>query len=151
FHRASYIYVRMVAVSTVRRLQVADRPLLERMYEGFRPHDAAFGLPPGDTLRRGLWLDQVLRGVNFVAFHDNEIVGHIFLMGEGETAEMAIFVHQDFRRQGVAAELFDAALAEARVLRLRSLWVLVGSDNHAVRAAMRSFGFRVSSEKGPEA
>lgn len=134
----------------VRKLREQDRPLLEAMYETFHPQDAAFGLPPGNPLRRKTWFDQILRGVNLAAFAEGQIVGHMFLISGGETAEMAVFVHQNFRRQGVARELFQIAVEEARALGLHSMWVLVAGDNYAVRAAMRYFGFHVSAERGTE-
>lgn len=134
----------------VRKLTEQDRPRLEAMYQTFHPQDAAFGLPPGNPLRRKMWLNQILRGVNLAAFSEEQIVGHMFLIPGGESTEMAVFVHQSFRRQGIARELFQVAVEEARALGLHSMWVLAGGDNYEVRAAMRSFGFRVSAERGTE-
>ena len=131
---------------SVRRLSEEDRPLLEQMYDTFTPLGEALGLPPRDAARRSAWLDHLWTGINVVAVIEGRVAGHLALMPSGQAAEMALFVHQDFRRQGVGAALFPAAAEEARARGLRHLWVLVSNDNFPARAGLRRFGFRPAWE-----
>ena len=136
---------------TVAPLKAEDRRLLEEMYRDFEPKNAAFGLPPSNELRRRIWLDAVLKGINVVAWVDERIVGHMVLMPEGDKAEMAVFVHQDARRQGVARELHLASVEQMKAHGITGMWAMVGGDNYACRAALRSFGFHTRATYGAEA
>ncbi len=136
---------------TVDRLRAEDRTLLEDMYEVFVPKDAAFGLPPSNLLRRKTWLDTLLtKGINLVARVEGQIIGHMVLMPDGNKAEMAMFVHQDFRCQGVARLLFRAAVQEMTPHGIDTMWAMVGGDNYACAAALRSFGFKTVATHGTE-
>lgn len=130
----------------VRPLREEDLPLLEQMYESFVPRRDASGLPPADPTRRRAWLANLRTGINLVAFADGKMAGHLALLLAGRSAEMALFVHQDFRRQGIATALGRAAVEEARAQGLRFLWVLISSDNSAARAGLLKFGFRTAWE-----
>ena len=131
---------------SVRRLQQEDLPLLEQMYATFVPLREAFGLPPRDAAGRRSWLAKLQGGINLVAFADAKLAGHVVLMPNKHSAEMAVFVHQDFRRRAIGAALARAAVAEARAQGLRFLWVLISTDNSAARAGLLSFGFLTSWE-----
>ncbi len=131
---------------SVRRLREEDQPLLEQMYETFTPEDVALGLPPRDPARLRPWLASLRTGINLVAFADGKVVGHLVLMRVGRSAEMALFVHRDFRRQGVATALARAAVEEARAEGLHLLWVLISSSNYAAGAGLLKFGFRTNWE-----
>lgn len=140
---------------TVSSPKPEDRTLLEDMYEVFVPKDAAFGLPPSNLLRRQMWLDTLLtKGINLVAHADDQIIGHMVLMPDGnfdaKRAEMAMFVHQDFRCRGVARLLFQAAIQEMKPNGIETLWAMVGGDNYACAAALRSFGFTTVAAHGTE-
>lgn len=149
----------MLAVVTnpvsVSPFKADDRSLLEDMYEVFVPKDAAFGLPPSNPLRRQIWLDTLLtKGINLVARAGDQgvaqLVGHMVLMPDGKKAEMAMFVHQDFRCQGVARRLFQAAAQEMTPHGIDTMWAMVGGDNYACAAALRSFGFKTVANHGNE-
>jgi L-amino acid N-acyltransferase YncA len=128
-----------------------DRRPLEDMYEVFVPKDAAFGLPPSNLLRRQMWLDTLLtKGINVIARVGDQIIGHMVLMPDGNKAEMAMFVHQDFRCQGVARQLFRAAAQEMTPHGIDTMWAMVGGDNYACAAALRSFGFKTVANHGNE-
>ncbi len=126
----------------VRSLRRQDLPQLEEMYRTFVPQEAAMGLPPSDAARRQAWLDRLQAGTNLVGLVGNRLAGHLALMPDGGSGEIAVFVHQDFRRRGVATELVRAALEEGRAGGLRSLWALLSSDNFAARRLLRNLGFR---------
>jgi GNAT superfamily N-acetyltransferase len=135
---------------TVAPFKVEDRGALEAMYERFEPKNAAFGLPPSNELRRRIWLDAVLKGINVVAWLDDHIIGHTVLMPEGDTAEMAVFVHQDARRQGVARQLHLATVEQMKPHGLTSMWAMLGGDNYACRAALQSFSYHTRVTYGAE-
>ncbi len=132
----------------VRKVEEHDRPLLQQMYDTYTPLGAELGLPPRDAARRRAWLDHILQnGINLVAFADDRVVGHVALMPADRQAEMALFVQQDFRRQGVATALVEAAAEVARAQGLRHFWVLISSNNYPARTALRKFGFRTGWEE----
>jgi GNAT superfamily N-acetyltransferase len=131
----------------VRPLAAEDWPLLVQMYDSFDPIGDALGLPPPNPARRRAWLEGLREGVNFVAYAEGRIAGHLVLMPSEVVAEMAVFVHQDYRRHGVAWTLAERAVEEARHRGLRSLWVLISSSNVAARMGLRKFGFRTVWEK----
>jgi len=132
--------------ANIRELQPEDLPRLEQMYAGFDPIGEALGLPPGTTERRQSWLNSLQAGINVVALAEDRVVGHLTLMPAEQAAEMAVFVHQDFRRHGVAKDLTKHAVELARARGLRALWVLITSSNVAARNGLRNFGFRTAWE-----
>jgi ribosomal protein S18 acetylase RimI-like enzyme len=136
---------------TVRHLKAADLPLLEEMYDRFVPHRAAMGLPPADPVERRAWLAGLRNGVNLVAFVNDSLAGHLALMPGPDFAELACFVHQDFRRRGVATALVRQSVREAEAAGLSAIWVLIDSSNTAARQGLRNFGFRAAWEDLREA
>ena len=131
----------------VQRVSLDDWPLLAQMYEEFPSSSDSLGLPPRDRAQRTTWLDRFRReGINFVAWVDELIVGHLVLMPSEVVAEMAVFVRADYRRRGVAWALTKAAVKEARKRGLRSLWVLVSSNNSPALVGLPKFGFQVAWE-----
>jgi GNAT superfamily N-acetyltransferase len=129
---------------SVRRMTAEDRPLLDEMYSRFSPQAGVLGLPPADAGKRREWLDNLARGVNFVAFAGGSLAGHMALLPDNGGAEMVCFVHQDFRRQGVATALGEAALAEAHRAGWNAIWVLVDNYNAAAWRGLLKFGFHAA-------
>jgi GNAT superfamily N-acetyltransferase len=104
----------------VRRLTAEDQPLLEEMYSTFAPLGAAQGLPPYHADQRTAWLAKLREGINFVVFVDQKLAGHLALLPVGNAAEMTCFVHQDFRRRGLATALVQSS--SRRGTRSRLQW-----------------------------
>ena len=139
------------AAVTIRKAIAEDWPLLARMYEGFPSSAESLGLPPQDEVRRLQWLERFWKeGVNLVAVVDESIVGHLVLMPSEVVAEMAVFVREDHRRQGVGQSLAVAAIEEARKRGLRSVWVLISSSNGGAWKGLHKFGFRTAWESQGE-
>jgi GNAT superfamily N-acetyltransferase len=67
----------------------------------------------------------------------------VFLVPDGSgSAELALFVHQEFRRRGIGTALLKAALNWAGAADVRRVWSLTSSDNRpALRLQLRC-GFR---------
>ena len=58
------------------------------------------------------------------------------------TAEDSIYIHEDFRGQGIGAMLLDALIEEARRCRLHSIIALIDGDNAVSIRLHKRFGFR---------
>ncbi len=139
----------------IREWRVSDAAGLRRLYEDFEPRGAAKGLPPvrEDQLRR--WLEHLEeRGRSLVAVRreDGRIAGHAVLVASGEgEAELAVFVHQQFRGRGLGTALGHAAIEYARRQGYRRLWVAVSPGNAAAVAMVRACGFRtIAGAQGPD-
>jgi GNAT superfamily N-acetyltransferase len=130
----------------IRQLEPQDLPLLEQMYADFAPPEVALGLPPRDPERRKAWINGLAGGINLIAIHEGRVAGHLALMANDASAEMAVFVHQDFRRRGVASLLADSAVELCRRRKLRSIWVLISSNNTPARQGLLQYGFRTAWE-----
>lgn len=132
----------------------AQRDLLIEMYDRFSPLGEAFGLPPYKAEVRHAWIAKALNErVNVAAFSpDGEIIGHCFLAGfEQDRAELAIFVHQDFRRRGLATSLIKAALDRGRASGLRRVWTTTPSDHRAAVRLQLKCGFHLVKSLSLEA
>jgi GNAT superfamily N-acetyltransferase len=116
------------------------------MYSSFTPLAAALGLPPYRAAQRSSWLATLREGINLVAFVEDKLVGHLALIPTGDGAEMTCFVHQDFRRQGLATALTHAAVEEAREAGYHRISVLINANNGAARRGLLKFGFHSVAE-----
>jgi len=132
--------------AVIRPLAEEDWPLLRQMYQTYQPLEVSLGLPPRDAARRDAWLENLKTGINLTALVEGRTAGHLVLMPGRNSAEMAVFVHQDYRRQGIATALTRMAVEETRKLGLHSLWVLISSDNNPARAGLLKFGFHTAWE-----
>jgi GNAT superfamily N-acetyltransferase len=115
------------------------------MYEQFEPLGAALGLPPLLAAVRREWLEEALaHEVNVAATTPRgEVVGHCFLAADAPgCAELAIFVHQDYRRQGVGTALLTAALECGRAGGLERVWSVTSAENRAALKLQERCGFR---------
>jgi diamine N-acetyltransferase len=124
------------------------------MYDGFEPAGAAFGLPPPGEEARRRWIGSALgQGMNLAAFStDGAAVGHAFLVpGELCSAELAVFVRQEFRGRGVGTALVKALLDRGTSAGLRRDWALTGTANLAARRMLEKCGFGMTASAGAEA
>ena len=144
----------MDADNRIRAVGLPQLDLLVGMYDRFDPLGGALGLPPRTAEARRAWIVGALcHKVNVVAFSPpGEVVGHCFLVGDKPgSAEMAIFVHQEFRRRGVGAALLKAALEWGGAAGLRRVWSMTSSDNRAAMRLQESCGFRRTKSISHEA
>ncbi len=130
----------------LRRATRADRATLAAMYRSFEPKAAAFILPPRDIPQR--WLDSLRGYPNFIAVAQGRVVAHAVLCPEGSSAEVAIFVHQDFRGRGLGRRLLGELINDALRLGLRRLWAVIEPANVPMARLARSLGFAPGEELG---
>lgn len=122
----------------IRSMRGEDLTELRRFYEEFEPKHRAHGLPPGKPDRIEAWLRTIAsRGVHLVVDRDR-LIGHAFLTPTDRDGvyEYAVFLHQDFRGQGIGTRLNRSMVEAARAAGVRKLWLTVEPRN---RAALRSY------------
>ena len=125
---------------------------LVEMYDEFEPKRAAQGLPPVGRERIVGWLRHLQKSAyNLLALWDDRVIGHAMLCPmERQRAEFAIFLHQDFRNQGIGTRLTEVTLEYARLKGLRNVWLSVEVNNRCAIRVYRKHGFQVSGMFGPE-
>jgi len=129
---------------------------LEEMYNDFDflPGDRgaeSLWLPPANRARRHHWLASLKKnGLSLVAVDGDRVCGHLVVIPKGVLGEMAVFVHPDYRRQGVATALLEAAKPAALERKLESLWVVVESENYGALQGFHKAGFHTVWEKDGE-
>jgi RimJ/RimL family protein N-acetyltransferase len=131
----------------IRLLTRHDRKVLAEMYRGFEPLGAAMGLPPTNEERRVDWIDRALeQQINLGAFSPaGDLVGHCFLAASDiHEAELAIFVRQEFRRQGIGFALVKRTLRSAAQEKLQRVWAIVGVEDLLVQRMLARNGFGFS-------
>ena len=131
---------------TVWRLSMQDLKPLEEMFKSYTPLGGTLGLPPIDPARRKKWLENLREGINLVAYVNGRLAAHLVLLSTGGALELVAYVHQDFRRQGVATALANAAIAEARTGGYSKIWLLVAKDNIAAQRGLQKLGFDIDWE-----
>lgn len=130
----------------VRRALPEDRAALIAMYADFEPKAAASGLPPRSNPE--FWLDQLVGYPNFVVEAGGLLIGHAVLCPQGDSAEVAVFVHQSARNRGLGKVLLGELVKEARRLGLRRVWGFTDMDNVPMLRLARSLGFMQGEDPG---
>ncbi len=136
--------IRTLSAPKLRRERLADERALDEMYVSFEPKGASLGLPPrGDP---AAWVHSLQDSPNFLVEVDGRIVGHSVLCPEGDSGEVAVFVHQDFRGKGLGKMLLGEVLTEAKRLGLKRVWGITEPDNVAMLRLAHSLGFRSGND-----
>ena len=131
---------------TIERIEPGDEALLEGlidMYDSFAPADRAQGIPPIGRDGIAEWLDLILpEGPDLIARVEGEILGHATLVPDGNDAyELAIFVHQDYRGQGIGSGLLRSLLGAAATAGIEQVWLTVERWNSVAIRLYESVGF----------
>ena len=140
-----------LTIEVVEFCEIPRDELLE-MYDQFEPKRAAQGLPPVGRDRIVARLRHLERSAhNLLALWDDRVIGHAILCPmEQRRAKFAIFLHQDFRNQGIGTGLTEVTLEYARLKGLRNVWLSVEVNNRCAIRIYRKQGFQVSGLFGPE-
>ena len=140
-----------VMKAVIRKLEPADGDKLLEMYEEFEPKAEFQGLPPRDRKNTAHWL-QALREAGdgeFVIEVGRKIVGHsmLCLMDNKTEAELAIFIHQDYRGCGLGKRLLLGTLNHGcKVLQLDRVVLSVQGANPRALHLFEKVGFRGCGE-----
>jgi L-amino acid N-acyltransferase YncA len=125
--------------ATVRPATSQDMEALVAMYASFEPRGGPLGLPPRGDARP--WLKNLADDTSFVATAGDRVIGHAVLCVTGDSAELAVFVHQNFRGIHLGMRLLVELLAEARRRGLRRVWGMTEPDNLPMLRLAVSLGF----------
>ena len=135
---------------TLREATDVDQEAILDIYnEAILHSTASFDLEPRTLEEQQRWFQEHRSpyGV-FVVTADYTVAGWGSLSpfrpkpGYRFTVEDSIYVHQDFRGQGVGATLLEALIDEARRCRIHSIIALVDGDNRTSIRLHERFGFR---------
>jgi GNAT superfamily N-acetyltransferase len=123
----------------------SDREALEIMYDAFDPADRAQGIPPTGEKRIADWLDAITGPgtVNVVAKHGDAVVGHATLVPDEPeaTAELAIFVLQEYQGAGIGTRLIETLLGAGRAAGIERVWLSVERWNEPAISLYETVGF----------
>ncbi|WP_154018531.1 GNAT family N-acetyltransferase [Halolamina rubra] len=122
---------------------------LVEMYDTFDPEQRAQGTPPLQRDEIRTWIEGLLDGVNVVALHDGEPVGHVSFVPDGtDRHELAIFVHQAYQRAGIGSALMATGLGYAREQGIGYVWLTVETWKRDVQRFYSRAGFSTVNPMG---
>jgi ribosomal protein S18 acetylase RimI-like enzyme len=122
-----------------------------RMYDTFEHVDRAQGIPPAKSDDRRSWVEGLLDGINVVAWHGSDAVGHAALLADRHGGhELAVFVHPSFRGVGIGTRTVQALLDLGRQSDVDRVWLSVARTNRPAVALYQSLGFETVRAGGPE-
>jgi L-amino acid N-acyltransferase YncA len=130
----------------LRPAESQDREALVEMYQTFEPKGASLGLPP--RINQDAWLARLACHFNFVLELEGRLVGHGVLCAEDSSAEVAVFIHQEYRGAGLGKLLLAHMVEEARRLGFRRVWGVTELDNVPMLRLAHSLGFRRGEDPG---
>ncbi len=134
----------------IRPYEEDDFEAVVEMYADFDPADRAQGIPPATESRVRDWVENLLEGLNVVAWHDDRAVGHATLVPDEDASELAIFVHQDYQRAGIGSKLIRALLGYGQQEGVEKVWLTVERWNHAAVNLYESVGFETNGTESFE-
>lgn len=140
-----------------RQLQVCpfsrqDFGALVEMYKAFEPKRVAQGLPPPDVPRIAHWLDELAqKSQALLAWDNGKIVAHTILCPmPHDSAEFTIFVHQDYREEGLGTELSRCTLEWGQQMGCAHAYLTTELSNFRALRLFRKLGFQTTSSYGDE-
>jgi ribosomal protein S18 acetylase RimI-like enzyme len=136
----------------VREYGMDDFAALVEMYKGFEPKRVAQGLPPPDTPRIANWLDRLQqKSRSLMALYGDRVSGQVILCPISDASvEYTIFVHQDYRCQGLGTQLTHWALSFAREMGFAEVFLCTELTNYPALSLYRRMGFQTTSIYGEE-
>jgi GNAT superfamily N-acetyltransferase len=136
----------------VRSLGGEDFEALVRMYKSFEPKRVAQGIPPPDVPRIAHWLDRLTqKSEALLAWKDCTVVAHTILCPmPADAVEFTIFVHQDYREEGLGTVLSRHTLAWAVQMGFEHAYLTTEISNFRALRLFRKLGFQTTSSYGDE-
>lgn len=136
----------------IRDFVPGDFGALVRMYKTFEPKRVAQGLPPPDVPRIAHWLDQLAQKSHaLLAWDGSNIVAHTILCPmPADAVEFTIFVHQDYRQEGLGTALSKLTLELAAAMGFSKVYLTTETVNFRALRLFRKLGFKTTSCYGDE-
>jgi GNAT superfamily N-acetyltransferase len=136
----------------VKEYSAGDFGALVEMYKSFLPKRVAQGLPPTDIPRIAHWLDGLQRiSSALLAWDEKKVAAHAALCPiRSDCVEFSIFVHQDYRKQGLGTALGERALDWARPMGFRSVYLTTEISNVPAIRLFHKLGFQTISSAANE-
>jgi len=156
---ASEVSFKSVRVQTrkSRELEVCpfgrdDFGALVQMYKAFEPKRVAQGLPPPDVPRIAHWVDSLQEKSDaLLAWHEGKVVAHTILCPmKAGSVEFTIFVHQDYREEGLGTALSRLTLEWAAQMGYAKAYLTTEISNFRALRLFRKLGFQTTSSYGDE-
>lgn len=138
----------------LRQFRIEDKDRLVRMYASLSNEALRWGLPPYTQERIERWFGNLQNRIAMVALEGDRIVGHAQISKLAHprrrgTADVLIYLHQDFHGVGLGSAMLARLLELARRDGLHRLNVNVIAENSASVRLFEKFGFKVErSEEG---
>jgi ribosomal protein S18 acetylase RimI-like enzyme len=129
-----------------------DFGALVQMYKIFEPKRVAQGIPPPDVPRIAHWLDQLAqKSQALLAWAGGKVVAHTILCPmPANSVEFTIFVHQDYREEGLGTALSRETLAWALHRGFDTAYLTTEISNFRALRLFRKLGFQTTSSYGDE-
>ncbi len=136
----------------IREYDFRDFGALVEMYKYFEPKRGAQGLPPPDVPRIAQWLDRLQRKSSaLVALEGPRVVAHAILCPMSDTAvEFSVFVHQDYRQEGLGTGISELTLDWAQQMGMSTAFLTTELSNFPALCLFRKLGFLMTSNYGDE-
>lgn len=136
----------------VRAFEGDDFEALVRMYKSFEPKRVAQGIPPPDVPRIAHWLDRLSqKSEALLAWKDGTVVAHTILCPmPADAVEFTIFVHQDYREEGLGTVLSRHTLGWALHMGFEHAYLTTEISNFRALRLFRKLGFQTTSSYGDE-
>lgn len=136
----------------IRAFSREDFGALVQMYKVFEPKRVAQGIPPPDVPRIAHWLDRLeQKSQSLLAWQGNRIVAHTILCPMPANAvEFTIFVHQDFREEGLGTAISRHTLKWAAGMGFAHAYLTTEVSNFRALRLFRKLGFLTTSSYGDE-
>lgn len=129
-----------------------DFGALVQMYKRFEPKRVAQGLPPPDVPRIAHWLDRLAQKSHaLLAWDGKQVVAHTILCPmPAQAVEFTIFVHQDYREEGLGTLISQHTLSWAERLAFSLVYLTTETSNFRAVRLFRKLGFHTISSSGDE-
>lgn len=138
---------RTIHIRSIDESDSSVKSALVTMYDSFDPADRAQGIPPVNESAIIEWIELILEnGIDLVAFHGDDPVGHATLVPDGDGAyELAIFVDKSYRGAGIGSALVESLLGAAAMSGIEFVWLTVERWNTVAIRLYESVGFKRTS------
>jgi GNAT superfamily N-acetyltransferase len=155
----SEVAFKSAPILTLKGRELAVRPFgredfgaLVQMYKGFEPKRVAQGIPPPDVPRIAHWLDQLQQKSSaLLAWDGGKVVAHTILCPmPADAVEFTIFVHQDYRQEGLGTVLSRLTLGWALDMGFAHAYLTTEMSNFRALCLFRKLGFQTTSSDGDE-